>query len=416
MSASITLSNVTWSTPEGRPLFSRLDLSFDGGRTGLVGRNGVGKSTLLKLVSGDLPPQSGKVSVSGALGVLRQVVQVDPDETIADLFGVTQGLALLRSAESGEASIEEIALADWTLEPRIASALARLGLEAPTEMPLAKLSGGQRTRVALAALIFAEPDFLLLDEPTNNLDREGRKAVVDLLAAWRDGAIVVSHDRELLEAMDAIVELTSLGATRYGGNWSHYRQRKALELTAARRDLADAEKRVAEVALHAQATAERQARKDRAGRMKREKGDMPRIQLNSLRSRSENTGGGNARLAERRRTQALEDAASASGRIEVLQPFSVVLPSTGLANNRTVLSIEAASAGYEPDRPVLRDLTFAVTGLSACPPGRSKRPMPSAARCARPWRANRPRSSRSSPTSTRITRPTSSTSPGWAEA
>ena len=151
---------------------------------------------------------------------------------------MTEGLALLRSAESGEAGIEEIALADWTLEPRIASALARLGLEAPTEMPLAKLSGGQRTRVALAALIFAEPDFLLLDEPTNNLDREGRKAVVDLLAAWRAGAIVVSHDRELLETMDAIVELTSLGATRYGGNWSHYRERKALELTAAQRDLA----------------------------------------------------------------------------------------------------------------------------------------------------------------------------------
>ena len=116
------------------------------------------------------------------------------------------------------------------------------------ETPLATLSGGQRTRAGLAALVFTEPDFLLLDEPTNNLDRDGRTAVIDLLAGWRSGAIVVSHDRELLDTMDAIVELTTLGATRYGGNWSPYRERKALELAAARHDLADAEKRVADVA------------------------------------------------------------------------------------------------------------------------------------------------------------------------
>jgi len=218
MSASITLSNLAWSTPEDRPLFSHLDLSFDARRTGLVGRNGVGKTTLLKLAAGDLPPQSGTVSVNGTLGILRQVVQVDPTETIADLFGVNEGLALLRRAEAGVAGIEELARADWTLEARIATALGRLGLKTSPEIPLATLSGGQRTRAGLAALLFAEPDFILLDEPTNDLDREGRKAVIDLLGAWRKGAVVVSHDRELLETMDAIVELTSLGATRYGGN------------------------------------------------------------------------------------------------------------------------------------------------------------------------------------------------------
>jgi ATPase subunit of ABC transporter with duplicated ATPase domains len=234
MSASITLSHLAWSTPEGRPLFSNLDLSFDAGRTGLVGRNGVGKTTLLKLAAGDLQPQSGTVSVNGTVGVLRQVVQADPAETIADLFGVNEALALLRRAESGEAGVEELALADWTLEARIAAALGRLRLESSPEIPLARLSGGQRTRAGLAALLFADPDFILLDEPTNDLDRDGRQAVIELLGAWRKGALVVSHDRELLETMDAIVELTSLGATRYGGNWSHYRERRAMELAAAR--------------------------------------------------------------------------------------------------------------------------------------------------------------------------------------
>jgi ATPase subunit of ABC transporter with duplicated ATPase domains len=362
MPASITLSNLTWSTPDGRPLFSHLDLTFDTDGTGLVGRNGVGKTTLLRLVSGDLLPQPGKVSVNGTLGVLRQNVQVKPNQTVGDLLGVNEGLALLSRAESGEASVEELALADWTLEARIASSLGRFGLDTRPEMPLATLSGGQLTRVGLAALIFAEPDFILLDEPTNNLDRDGREVVIGLLANWRAGAIVVSHDRELLETMDAIVELTSLGATRYGGNWTHYRERKAVELAVARHDLADAEKRVAEIAKRAQATAERKARKDRTGQKKREKGDMPRIQLGKLKERSENTSGENARLTERRRCQALGDVASARERIEFFQPLSVVLPPTDLPANKTVLRIDAASVGYEPDRLIIRDLSFTITG------------------------------------------------------
>jgi ATPase subunit of ABC transporter with duplicated ATPase domains len=362
MSASITLFNLTWSTPDGRPLFSNLDLSFDVARTGLVGRNGVGKTTLFRLISGELLPHTGKVAVTGALGVLRQTVRAKPDQTIADLFGAHEGLTLLRRAEAGEASVDELAAADWTLEARIRSALGRLGLEALPETALSTLSGGQLTRVGLAALTFAEPDFILLDEPTNNLDRDGREAVIELLATWRAGAIVVSHDRELLETMDAMVELTSLGATRYGGNWSHYRQRKALQLAAARRDLADAEKRVAEVARSAQASAEQKARRDRAGKAKRAKGDLPRIQLGGLKNRSENTSGDNARLAERRQVQAREAAAAARERIEILQPLSIVLPPTGLPAGRTVLKIEKASAGYEPGRPVLHDLSLTITG------------------------------------------------------
>lgn len=362
MSTAVSLSDLTWSTPDGRTLFAGLDLQFDGGRTGLVGRNGVGKTTLLRLIAGALTPRSGKVAVNGRLGVLHQAVQISPGETLAELFGVAEALALLRLAETGEADLEALSTADWTLEARIAAALGRVGLDAAPDTPLTMLSGGQRTRAALAALIFADPDIILLDEPTNNLDREGRAAVIDLLADWRAGAIVVSHDRALLDTMDAIVELTSLGATRYGGNWTRYRERQALELAAAQHDLADAERRVAEVAQRAQLAVERKARKDSAGQKKRAKGDMPRIAMDMLKNRSENTTGQNARLAERQRARALEDAAAARARIEVLQPLSVVLPATGLPAGKTVLRIEAASVGYVPDQPVIEDLTLTITG------------------------------------------------------
>ena len=362
MSASITLSGLTQSTPDGRPLFSSLDLSFVTERAGLVGRNGVGKTTLLRLILGELEPTSGRLSVNGTLGVLRQTVQVGADDTVADLFEVREALAVLRRAEDGEASVEEIGRADWTLESRLASALERLGLDVQPDTPLATLSGGQRTRLGLAALLFAAPDFILLDEPTNNLDRAGRRAVIDLLAGWRSGAIVISHDRELLDTMDAIVELTSLGATRYGGNWSHYRERKAIELAAAKHDLDDAEKRLGEITRRTQEQTERQARRDRAGRASKERGGAPRIVLNARQEGSENTSGNAARLAERRQAEARDEATAARRRIEVLQPLSVVLPSTDLPASRTVLRIDNVTAGYDPDRPVLRDVSLSIVG------------------------------------------------------
>lgn len=359
MPASITLSRVSWSTPDGRSLFSGLNLGFGPERAGLVGRDGTGKTTLLKLISSELRPHSGSVAVNGILG---QTVHVDPSETIVDLFGIAEALDLLRRAESGEATAEELADADWTLEARVAAALDRLRLEVEPETRLAAMSGGQRTRARLAALLFVEPDLLLLDEPTNNLDREGRAAVIELLANWRSGAIVVSHDRELLETMDAIVELTSLGAARYGGNWSQYRECKVLEHAAARRDLADAEKNVLEVDRKAQAATERKARKDRAGQRKRAKGDMPRILAGMRKVRSEDTGGELTRVAERRRTQALQGLTSARERIDVLKPFSVVLPPTNLPTGKAVLTIDAVSVGYDPDRPVIKDFTLTITG------------------------------------------------------
>jgi ATPase subunit of ABC transporter with duplicated ATPase domains len=122
-------------------------------------------------------------------------------------------------------------------------------------LPLTPVPHRQRTRAGLAALVFADPDFLPLDEPTDDLDRDGRQAVIDLLGGWNSGAIVVSHDRELLDTTGEIVELTTPVATRYGGNWTAYRGLKVRELAAARRTPADAEKRVSDAARTAQEAA-----------------------------------------------------------------------------------------------------------------------------------------------------------------
>ncbi|WP_377805999.1 ABC-F family ATP-binding cassette domain-containing protein [Azospirillum sp. A29] len=360
--ASISLSRIGWATPDGHSVLTGVVLNFGQERTGLVGRNGVGKSTLLKLVAGELQPLTGSVRVTGTLGLLKQAVRPTERETVADLFGVTEALTLLHRAEVGTASAEELADADWTLAERVVAALARVGLDAGPDTRLAELSGGQRTRASLAAAVFAAPDFLLLDEPTNNLDRSGREAVIALLASWRAGAIVVSHDRELLDRMDAIVELTSLGATRYGGNWTRYRERKATELEAAQQDLAHAEKQAAEVRRKAQRAAERQDRRDAAGSRKAAQGDMPRILLGARKSNAEASRGSGAKLADRQRAEAEMALTSARSRIEILQDFSVALPPTGLPANRIVLRLDNVTAGHDPDHPIIRDLSFTMEG------------------------------------------------------
>lgn len=362
MPASVSLSGLTWSTPDGTPLFTDLNLTFGPERTGIVGRNGTGKSTLLRLISGDLSPTSGQVQVTGTIAMMRQDAMERPDDTIADLFGMRPALDLLDRAEAGLANADELADADWTLPARIEAALLRCGLSVGPQTPLVTLSGGQRSRAALAALILAEPDFLLLDEPTNNLDRDGRRAMIDLVRGWTGGAIIVSHDRALLEEMDAIVELTSLGAARYGGNYSAFRQHKDAELAAAARDLAHAEKSRADAARRAQQASERKARKDSAGRRARAKGDQPKILMDAAKGRAEASGGAGVHLRDARREAANEALSVAREKIELLQPLRMDIPPTGLAPGKTVLRLEGVTGGYDPARPVIRDLSLTVTG------------------------------------------------------
>lgn len=362
MPSSITIAQLSYTGPDGHSLFTHLDLTFGPGRTGLVGRNGVGKTTLLRLVTGELAPAGGSISVHGRLGLLRQRLQPEPGETIADLFGIGPALDLLARAEAGTAGVEELAEADWTLESRVEAALQQLGLDAAPETSLSTLSGGQRTRAALAALVFGAPDIIVLDEPTNNLDADGRESVVSLLKSWHGAALVVSHDRELLEEMDAIVELTGLGATSYGGNFSHYEERKALELAAAQHDLSVAERNEEALQRAAQEARERQARREGNGRRAAARGGIPKIVAGGLKRRAEGTSGRIDSLAERRGEAAAAQSASARSKIEVLTPFAVKLAPTGLPAGKVVLRATGLTGGYDPGRPVIRDHTLDVIG------------------------------------------------------
>lgn len=361
--ASIVLDAIAYTLPDGRPLLRDLDLAFGTGRTGIVGLNGVGKSTLLRIAAGTLAPDRGSVARSGRVALLRQGLAIAPDERVADAFGIRDGLARLARIEAGRGTMADHEEADWTLAARLDAALVEIGLAgASPERPLATLSGGQRTRLLLAALVFDEPDAILLDEPTNDLDAQGRAAVAALLSRWRGAAIVASHDRALLEHMDAIVELTSLGATTHGGGYAAYREAKAREEAARARRLSDAERQAEDVARRNREANERKARRDGAGKRERARGGAPKVMLDFARERAEGSSGAQARTAERLHAAAQAELTEARAQIEIRERVALRVPPSGLTPNRVVVRARGLVGGRDPARPIIRGLDFDIVG------------------------------------------------------
>jgi ATPase subunit of ABC transporter with duplicated ATPase domains len=364
MPAFVTLDSVTYRAPDGRTLLDNLTLAFGGERTGLVGRNGVGKTTLIRLILSELAPTFGAITTLGRLALLRQVLgPPEGDASLADILGVRERLERLARLEAGKGAGADLEHADWTLQQRTEAALADVGLAGfALDRPAASLSGGEATRAALAALIVAEPDVLIMDEPTNNLDLSARAAVAELLGGWKGGAIVVSHDRALLRQMDRIVELTGLGANIYGGSYDLYAERKAAEEAAAVRALEAAEQTLGRVKGEIQTARERKWKSDARGRRLKAKGGQPRIVLNAMKARAQDSGGRLTRLAERQRGEAERDRADAEARIERVRRLAFELPPSELAAGRQVLAFEGVGFAWPVGRRVLDKLSFRMVG------------------------------------------------------
>ena len=361
--ARITLSGLSAATPDNHLLFDDLTLTFGAERTGIVGRNGVGKTTLLRIILRQLLPAQGTLSANGRFGVLDQIHAPKPGDDVAALMGVDQQIACLRPIEAGLCTEEDLNLADWGLEVRLETALRDLGLQdLDLARPAASLSGGQITRAVLAGLMALAPDMLVLDEPTNNLDRLGRQQVAQMLKNWSGGAVVVSHDREVLRQMDRILDLSGPQPRLYGGNYDAYRTRKDEEAAAARLDLVHAKKEVSKVARDTQVVAERNARRDAAGRRAKARGDQPKIVLNAKGSLAEASSGKSVVLADRLNLEAAARLQRAEARVERITSIAFELEPTGLPAGRTLIALEGVEFGWPGQSPLFSDLNLKVKG------------------------------------------------------
>ncbi|HUZ67011.1 MAG TPA: ABC-F family ATP-binding cassette domain-containing protein [Beijerinckiaceae bacterium] len=226
-----------------RLLFDRATAALpDGARVGFVGRNGAGKTTLFRMIAGEISPESGAITAprNKRLGRVEQEAPGGPGSLIDFVLAADlERAALLEEAEhaADPHRIAEIQtrLADIGAHgapARAAGILAGLGFDhAAQSRALSEFSGGWRMRVALAAVLFSQPDLLLLDEPTNYLDLEGALWLVDYLARYRATIIVISHDRDLLnDVCDHILHLDQAKLSLWRGDYSSFeRQRRELQ-------------------------------------------------------------------------------------------------------------------------------------------------------------------------------------------
>ena len=215
------------------------DVSFTvnaGERAGLVGPNGCGKTTLLRLITGQESADSGSVQMAASAGYLAQGFAAPPGATLQSCLN-----AALGDLAQAEADVERLAAALARLQllsaradaGRVPATLAHLGFDdVPLATPVTSLSGGQKTRLALALLLLSDPQLLLLDEPTNHLDLDMLIWLEDWLAAFRGGALIISHDRAFLDrTVSSILELDPASHTvrQYPGNYSEYVEAKLFE-------------------------------------------------------------------------------------------------------------------------------------------------------------------------------------------
>jgi ATP-binding cassette subfamily F protein 3 len=215
-------------------LRGRLSPSLPGHKVGIVGRNGTGKTTLFKLIKGQLAPDGGSIDVPSYFrigGVEQEAPASDASLLDTVLAADTERVALLLEAEGCEDAnrIGEIyqRLEDidaYTAEPRASSILAGLGFSQHAQArPCHEFSGGWRMRVALGAVLFSQPDLLLLDEPTNYLDLEGAYWLEQFLANYQKTALIISHDKELLNrSVNSILNLSHHNLTYYTGNYDQF--------------------------------------------------------------------------------------------------------------------------------------------------------------------------------------------------
>lgn len=363
--SAIICSNLSFAWPDGTAIVANLTISFDRGRTALIGNNGSGKSTLLRLIAGRLAPTSGSVVANGEFAYLPQDLTYNAADSIARLLGIDGVLAAIRDMEAGvaDAAALDVIGDRWDMEERAVAELARLRL--PTRLfsggsildkTVADLSGGEAMQIALAGIVLRQPAIALLDEPTNNLDAAARQWLYDALRDWRGTLLVVSHDRELLNLMDGIAELRNGTVRFFGGNYDNYLERRDLEHEAAMRSVRDAEAVLRREKKQRAAGQTRAARSARQGGAQTDKSRYPKAVTNLRRGRAEAVAGGRRAEREMRIDESVGALREARSKVREDESISIDLPEAAVPAGKTVLDMRIGGkriCAAGPERIVL---------------------------------------------------------------
>ncbi|HTF82415.1 MAG TPA: ABC-F family ATP-binding cassette domain-containing protein, partial [Cytophagales bacterium] len=283
--------NITYIHSNKELLFSNINLNIQSqSKVALIGNNGVGKSTMLKIMSGMLQPQEGRMSVRHKPYYIPQLTSSCDGQTIAEVLFMADKLKAITEIGAGEVSETNMALLedDWTIVERCQAAFSSWQLEGlDLGRKMDTLSGGQKIKVFLAGVFIHNPRIILMDEPSNHLDEQGRGRLYDFIQSSTATLVVVSHDRALLNMLDTVYELHKEGIMTYGGNYDFYVAQKHVESEALHQDIQVKEKALRKAKEVEKKTMERQQRLDSRGKKKQEKAGLPTISMKTFKNNAE---------------------------------------------------------------------------------------------------------------------------------
>lgn len=354
-SPSFILHQVTCQFPTGDTLFGPLNLSLEPSLCALVGRNGSGKTRLLRLLAGLEEPATGHIERFGSHFYVAQQHVISSQTTLAELLGYNAIFAARKRIDSGDYQPDDLALLDgyWDIAERLSEAFINAKLPPfDPDKPAGELSGGERIRALLCGAFTADADFMLLDEPTNHLDRQGRAWFYDQLSRYQGGVLVASHDRELLAQVPRILELSASGLRSYGGNYADYQAQR------------DAEQQAARAALEHAATERKRTR----ARMQKEHDDSQRRSAKTLRTvdtlniasfeRVKYKGAAKERIGTWKKQHSEQNEAlnaavnKARERVEDDNPVMFTLPGSQVPEGKQVLVLEDLVLPHVPVPPL----------------------------------------------------------------
>ena len=332
----LRISEINYSV-EGRPLFEEASAVIpDGHKVGLVGRNGAGKTTLFRIIRGELGLDAGAITLPSRAkigGVAQEVPSSDVSLIDTVLAADTERASLMAEAETatdpGRIADIQSRLADidaWSAEGRAAAILKGLGFDDhDQQQPCSDFSGGWRMRVALAGVLFAQPDLLLLDEPTNYLDLEGALWLESYLAKYPHTVIIISHDRGLLNrAVSGILHLEDRKLTYYQGPYDQFARQRA-------------EQRAVQAAM---------AKKQQARR------DHMQSFVDRFKAKASKAKQAQSRLKMIEKMDMISTPEQAAKRVFTFPEPEELSP--------PIISIEGGSTGYTPGQPVLSRLNLRI--------------------------------------------------------
>ncbi|WP_407562752.1 ABC-F family ATP-binding cassette domain-containing protein [Streptomyces sp. 184] len=347
--ASVTCTGLAFTWPDGTTVFEGLDLVVGPGRTGLIGRNGTGKSTLLRLMAGELAPAAGTVRAAGTVGYLPQNLVLDTAARVDEVLGIDGVRRALHAIESGDVAEEHFTAVgdDWDVEERARATLDQLGLaHVGLDRTIGEVSGGESVLLRLAALLMQRPEVLLLDEPTNNLDLKARRRLYAAVESWPGVMVIVSHDRELLDRVDQVADLRDGEVAWYGGNFTAYEEALAVEQEAAERTVrsaeADLKRQKRELADAHEKLSKRKRYADKQFANKRE----PKIIMNARKREAQVSAGKHRIMHEERLKDARERLDEAEAAVRDDDEIRVDLSYTAVPAGRDVLMLRDLELRY----------------------------------------------------------------------